>query len=399
MLKSVQTSLAEGVIELGVGHPTLEMLPFREMQQASAHRFAQGDPSFLQYGAELGDGPLRQALAQFLTEQYHLAIPAEELFISGGVSQALDLVCAVFTRPGDTILVEDPTYFLALDIFRDHQLRIVGVPMDEGGLDLQALEQLVAEHRPRLLYTIPTHQNPSGATLSLERREALVQLAQAHDFLIVADEVYHLLTYGGAAPPSFSAWVGSGQVLSLGSFSKILAPGLRLGWIHGLPPQLSLLAANGMVASGGGFSPLGAAMVRSMIELGLLEQYLAQLRTTFRRRAQALSEALSTLEPLGVTFEAPQGGYFVWVTLPPGVSSAALLEQAVRAGVRFQPGNRFSPDETQGQHARLCFAYYDEGDLREGVRRLAAALTHLTGPHQGPAGSAPGRRDGEGGQS
>ncbi|AWN24458.1 PLP-dependent aminotransferase family protein [Deinococcus irradiatisoli] len=377
MLKSVQTSLAEGVIELGVGHPTLQMLPLRELQQASAHRFAQDDPSFLQYGAELGDGPLRQVLAQFLGRQYGLPVAAQELLISGGVSQALDLVCAMFTRPGDTVFVEDPTYFLALGIFRDHQLRVVGLPMDGGGLNVEALPALIAEHRPRLLYTIPTHQNPSGTTLSLERREALVRLAQQHDFMVVADEVYHLLTYGEAPPPPFSAWVGSGQVLSLGSFSKILAPGLRLGWIHGLPGHLERLAANGVIASGGGLSPLSAALARSAIELRLLDPYLEQLRATFRERARALGEALETLAPLGLSFQAPQGGYFIWITLPPGVDSAALLEEAVRVGVRFQPGNRFSPGEMQGRHARLCFAYYGEDELREGVRRLGQALERL----------------------
>ena len=377
MLKSVQTSLAEGVIELGVGHPTLDMLPFQEMREATAHRFGQGDPYFLQYGAEWGDGHLRQELAAFLTEQYGVPVTPEALFISGGVSQALDLVCAMFTRPGDVILVEDPTYFLALDIFRNHGLRVVSVPVDEGGLRVDLLPALVTEHRPRLLYTIPTHQNPTGTTLTGERREALVRLAQEQDFLVVADEVYHLLTYGDAPPAPLSRWVDTGQVLSLGSFSKILAPGLRLGWIHARPDRLDVLARNGMVASGGGLNPMGAAMVRSMLELGLLPQYIGKLRGTFRSRAAALTQALEPLREQGLGFHVPQGGYFVWVNLPPGVDSAALLDVAVREGVRFQPGNRFSPSHTQGGQARLCFAYYDEEGLREGARRLGTALGGL----------------------
>ncbi|WP_309569821.1 PLP-dependent aminotransferase family protein [Deinococcus sp.] len=374
MLKSVQTTLAEGVIELGVGHPTLDMLPLEFMQQAAAHRFAQGDPSFLQYGAEWGDGVLRTELAAFLAGQYAFPVDPEELFISGGVSQALDLVCAMFTQPGDTIIVEDPTYFLALDIFRNHRLKIVSVPVDEHGLDVDALSTLVAAHRPRLVYTIPTHQNPTGATLSAERREQLVRLAQEHDFLIVADEVYHLLSYGDPPPPSLTAHVATGQVLSLGSFSKILAPGTRLGWISARADRLETLARNGMVASGGGFSPLGSAVIRSMIELGLLPRYIQGLRDTFRARASALTDALRALP---VTFLPPQGGYFVWLTLPDGLDSATLLERAVAQGVRFQPGNRFSPDQTQGHRARLCFAYYAETDLREGVRRLGQAI-HAT---------------------
>lgn len=379
MLKSVQTSLAEGVIELGVGHPTPDLLPLSEMREATAHRFAQGDPYFLQYGAERGDGHLRGELAAFLTAQYGVPVLPEELFISGGVSQALDLVCAMFTQPGDVILVEDPTYFLALDIFRNHGLRIVSVPVDEHGLRVDLLPALVAEHRPRLLYTIPTHQNPTGTTLTLDRREALVRLAQEHDFLVVADEVYHLLTYGDAPPPPMSRWVDTGQVLSLGSFSKILAPGLRLGWVHARPDRLEVLARNGMVASGGGLNPVGAAMVRSVLELGLLPGYIGRLRDTFRGRAGALTRALDPLREHGLSFRVPQGGYFVWAGLPPGVDSAALLDVAVREGVRFQPGNRFSPSLTQGGRARLCFAYYGEEGLQEGVRRLGAALGRVQG--------------------
>ncbi|THF85813.1 PLP-dependent aminotransferase family protein [Deinococcus sp. KSM4-11] len=371
VLKSVQTTLTEGVIELGVGHPTLDMLPLTFMQQAAAHRFAQGDPSFLQYGAEWGDGFLRTELAAFLTGQYAFPVDPEELFISGGVSQALDLICAMFTQPGDAIIVEDPTYFLALDIFRNHRLRIVAAPVDAHGLEVDALAALVAAHRPRLVYTIPTHQNPTGATLSAERRLQLVNLAQEHDFLVVADEVYHLLTYGDLPPPSLAAHVGTGQVISLGSFSKILAPGTRLGWISARADRLEVLARNGMVASGGGFSPLGSALIRSMIELGLLPRYIQGLRDTFRVRAAALTDALRALP---VTFLPPQGGYFVWLTLPGGLDSAALLDGAVPQGVRFQPGNRFSPEHTQADKIRLCFAYYAEDDLREGVRRLGQAL-------------------------
>lgn len=293
MLKTAQTNLTEGVIELGVGHPSLNMLPLTQMQQAATHRFAQGDASFLQYGYKWGDGFLRSELAEFLTQEYGLEVLSDDLFISGGVSQALDLACAMLTQSGDTIIVEDPTYFLLLDIFRNHRLNIISAPVDENGLDVDALAELLKTHRPKLVYTIPTHQNPTGATLSEERRQKLVQLAQEHDFYILADEVYHLLTFEGTPPRSFSADVDTGKVLSLGSFSKILAPGTRLGWIHARKDVLDKLVANGMVASGGGFSPLGSGMVRSMIELDLLRPYIQSLRDTFKGRAHALAGALS----------------------------------------------------------------------------------------------------------
>lgn len=370
-LKTAQTNLAAGVIELGVGHPSLNMLPLAQMQQAAAHRFAQGDASFLQYGAEWGDGFLRAELAEFLTKEYALNVQPDELFISGGISQALDLACAMLAQAGDTIIVEDPTYFLSLDIFRNHHLNIISAPIDEHGLDVDALAELLKTHRPKLVYTIPTHQNPTGTTLSEQRREQLVKLAQEHDFYILADEVYHLLTFEGTPPRSFSAYVETGKVLSLGSFSKILAPGTRLGWIHARSDVLDKLAANGMVASGGGFSPLGGGLIRSMLELDLLRPYIQSLRDTFRSRAHALADALGDLP---VQFQRPKGGYFIWVTLPEGTDSAQLLEEAVKQGVRYHAGNRFSLHHTQTDKARLCFAYYAEADLREGVRRLGEAI-------------------------
>lgn len=373
-LKTAQTNLTAGIIELGVGHPTLNMLPLQALEQAAAHRFAQGDASFLQYGFEWGDGFLRTEVATFLSREYALNVQAEELFISGGISQALDLCCAMLTDPGDTIIVEDPTYFLSLDIFRNHHLNIVPCPVDEHGLNMEALEGLVKRHRPRLVYTIPTHQNPTGTTQPHSRRETLVKLAEEHDFYVLADEVYHLLTFEGTPPQSYSAHVESGHVLSLGSFSKILAPGMRLGWIHARHDLLEQVAANGMVASGGGFSPLGSGLIRSMLELNLLPPYIQTLRETFHGRAHALADALDELRPLGLQFQRPQGGYFIWITLPDQMDSARLLELAVQQGVRYQPGNRFSPGGTQGGSARLCFAYYAEQELKVGASRLGLAI-------------------------
>ena len=163
-------------------------------------------------------------------------------------------------------------------------------------------------------------------------------------------------------------------MLSLGSFSKILAPGTRLGWIHAPHALLERLAQNGMIVSGGGFSPLGGGLIRSMIELGLLPPYIQKLRGTFQRRAHVLADALGELRPLGLEFQRPQGGYFIWVTLPDGLNGDDLLSAALQRGVRFQPGNLFSPQGTQGNKLRLCFAFYEEEELRGGVQRLEQAI-------------------------
>lgn len=372
MLDVTQTRIQEGVIDLGVGHPSLELLPLEELRQAAQHRLSQGDPSILQYGAELGDARFRADLARFLGQHYGFAVEPETLLVTAGVSQALDLVCTTFTQPGQVVLVEEPTYFLSLGIFRDHHLQVVPIPTDEQGLDVEALEAALHRHQAALLYTIPTFQNPTGTTLSQHRRERLVELSQQHGFLIVADEVYQLLSYREAPPPSLARYLDTGSVLSLGSFSKILAPGLRLGWIQAAPRLLQKLTQNGLVASGGGLNPFTSSIVRSALELGWQEQHLQKLRHTYRARLEAMLGALSRsgLRPR----YRPEGGYFVWLELDPALDTQALLERALQAGVRYQPGGKFSSQGRFAHALRLCFAYYEPPDLVEGVRRLTAAL-------------------------
>lgn len=372
MLDVTQTRIPQGVIDLGVGHPSLELLPLEELRQAALHRLSQGDPSFLQYGAERGDARFRAELARFLGAHYGFVVEPETLFVTAGVSQALDLICTTFTRPGQVVLVEEPTYFLSLGIFQNHHLQVVPIPTDEQGLDVEVLEAALRRHQAALVYTIPTFQNPTGTTLSQKRRERLVELSQQHGFLIVADEVYQLLGYRAAPPPSLARYLDTGLVLSLGSFSKILAPGLRLGWIQAAPRLLQKLAQSGLVASGGGLNPFTSSIVCSALELGWQERHLQKLRQIYRGRLEVLLEALSQngLRPR----YWPEGGYFVWLELDPAINSQALLERALPTGVRFQPGHRFSSQGRLAHALRLCFAYYEPPELVKGVHRLARAL-------------------------
>jgi DNA-binding transcriptional MocR family regulator len=171
----------------------------------------------------------------------------ESLFVTNGVSKALDLICTLFTKAGDTIFVEEPTYFLALRIFADHHLNVISVDTDENGLIIEALEEKLAEFHPKFLYLIPTFQNPTGQTLPQGRRDRLVELAQNHEFLLVADEVYHLLSYTERPPKSFAAYIDVENVISLGSFSKILAPGLRLGWLQAHPNKIKRFNTCGLL--------------------------------------------------------------------------------------------------------------------------------------------------------
>lgn len=384
---TIQTDMPPGFIDLGAGFPASDLLPVEMMQRAAIHRFGTGERDFLQYGIEAGAPALRWELAALLSRHYHsaaspdlslpLPIDFDSLLISNGVSQALDMICARMTEPGDTIVVEDPTYFLALRIFADHRLRVLSVPVDTDGMQIDALETLLVNEHPRLVYTIPAYQNPAGATLTFERRQRLVELAERHGFVVVADEVYHLLGFTDDSPPPLAAWSETPHVLSLGSFSKILAPGLRLGWVQGHESHLRRLAGSGMLDSGGGLNPYTGAMVQSALECNLVEPWLANLRRIYARRSAALVgavQASNLLSGMNATaFVTPRGGYFQWLHLP-GIDTVLLQEIAASELVGFRAGALFSPQGGQNTWLRLCHVYYDETELVAGVQRLSSAV-------------------------
>ena len=363
-----------GVIDFGVGQPSADLLPLRRVRAASERFFAHAQPIELNYGEKSGDARFRTALAEFLTRAGGHAASAESLFLTAGTSQALDFVCHRFTRPGDTVFVEDPTYFLAFQVFRDHGLDIVGIPMDGQGMDLEVLEREVARRRPKLVYTIPSFNNPTGQTLSHERRERLVRLSVQHDFLIVADEVYQLLHYAEPPPPALGTWVDRGNVLSLGSFSKIVAPGMRLGWIQTDAARIRHLLASGAIISGGSFNHFGSHVVRQMLEDGSLADLIAELRLAYRARVAAMDEALHEHLSGIASWQKPEGGYFFWVTLPPDLDAEDLWEAARSAGTGYQTGSKCSVSGGLRNCVRLSFAFYNEPEIREGVARLGKAL-------------------------
>src|SRR5258706_9782158 len=341
MLSTVQIQTPPDVIDLGRREPFLAYLPVDKIRESAQVRLMENDNSFLQYGAEQGDGHFLVALANFLTSGYGFGIKPENLFITNGISKALDLICTLCTQAGDTIFVEEPSYFLALKIFEDHRLNVVTIETDENGLDPAALEEKLAGSRPKFLYLIPSFHNPSGRTLSPERRDHLAQLAKEHDFIIVADEVYHFLKYGSQIFKPLAFYTDSENVISLGSFSKILAPGLRLGWLQAHPNIIKRFAACGLLDSGGGLNPFTSALVRSILESGGLEKNIGKLRQIYQNQASVMDEALRLHLPDAV-YEIPQGGYFFWLSLPDPINTIELRKKAPAFKVDFRPGALFS---------------------------------------------------------
>jgi len=374
-LPITQSQIPPEIIDLGAGEPNQSVFPLDMIRRAAEERFSQGDPSFLQYGAEQGDGYFRLALAKFLSQGYGLPMNPENIFITAGISSALDLLCTLFTQAGDTIFVEETTYFVAPKIFADHHLKIVPIAMDENGLVIESLEENLKRYKPKFLYTIPIHHNPTGSTLTDARRARLIELAQQFDFLILADEVYQLLSYTEDSPKPFAAHTDANaeNIVSLGSFSKILAPGLRLGWIQSQPQRIKRLVTSGLLDSGGGMNPFTSAIIRSVIECGDLKNHVHHLIETYRPRLQKM-DLLLRQHLTEITYTVPKGGYFFWLRFPRQIDAIELRQQAKTFKVDFRQGALFSSTGGSQNCIRLCFAHYDEEHIEEGILRLKECL-------------------------
>jgi len=372
-MKIDQINTPPGFIDLGRGDPDHALLPLEALHLSAGSYFASGDRRPLQYGTEQGDGYFRRELAGFLSRSYGLRVDPESLFITAGVSSALDLICTLYTQNGDVIFVEEPTYFLALRIFQDHGLKIVPISIDQDGLILEGLEEKINRYQPKLIYIIPTFQNPSGRTLERQRRDLLIELTRNRDILILADEVYHLLAYTQSPPSPFAAYVGQEQhVLSLNSFSKILAPGLRLGWLQAGPAIIQRLAGCGLLDSGGGMNPITSALVRDLVASGGLEENIRKLCVVYASRLDAMGRALYRYLPSAV-WSRPQGGFFWWIRLP-GMDTVELRRVAENFQVGLRQGSLFSSQQGMQDYLRLSFSYYDVIQIEKGLQRLGECL-------------------------
>lgn len=410
---------ATNILDLGLGHPDDSLLPYELVSRAATLSMRTARPR-LQYGAERGEADFRRSVSALITRQSNCATDPDRLFTTAGASVALSIVCTLFACPGDVVLVEDPTYHLALQLFRDQHLDVVAVPggatdgnvLDERqpqtsgsqvprpnvsqGISLDALERVLEERngaearrrkapspgsrtgdparhgRVALLYLVPFFSNPAGATMPAEQRRRLLELTAAYDVTVVSDEVYRFLAFDGVSPTSL-AGPDAPHVLALNSFSKVLAPGLRLGWLEGSPERLEQIERSGILMSGGGLNPFVAGTIGPLLDDGSLDEHLKTLRTTYETRAGALTDALDRYLPRA-DFEVPTGGYFVWLDLP-GVDTATLASIASRHGVHYQPGTRFRAAGGRSTHARLGFSYYAPDVLEEAARRLGRAVT------------------------
>jgi len=350
-----------------------DLYPARELGRAIEEALASGGPAVLSYTTSQGDPVLRTTLTDLLRER-GLSVASDEIVITSGVTQGMSLIAQTLARPGDAVLVEQPTYLGLLNILNAQGLRAVGVPIDEDGMIVDGLERLILAHRPRFIYTIPVFQNPSGVCLSPARREALLALAERHRVPLVEDDIYSQLVYEGCAPPSLKANDRAGLVLHMSSFSKSLWPGARIGYVAAAPNIIRRLVA-AKQASDLCSPPLLQRALALFIQHGWLAAHLRRAIPRYRDRRDALLAAMSRYFPSGLRWTSPSGGFCSWVALPPGISTTELYLAAVERGVAFAPGDVFFAGPAPRPYIRLAFSTQPPELIGEAVKLLGQVLS------------------------
>ncbi|HEV2960936.1 MAG TPA: PLP-dependent aminotransferase family protein [Candidatus Angelobacter sp.] len=358
------------MISFAGGMPAPELFPIPEFQSACKKVLAEHGAAVLQYSTTEGCLPLRQFVADDLKRR-GVVVGPENVLITSGSQQALDLVGKLLIDPGDLVVVEAPTYVGGLQAFNLYEAQYWGVPVDDQGLRTELLKDALRA-RPKLLYVLPNFQNPSGVTMSLQRRQELLSLASEYEVPVVEDDPYCELRYEGE-PVAPLILLDPANVIYLGTFSKTLSPGLRLGWIVAPVEVINKLVQlkQGTDLHTSGFNQLIAL---EATQGGFLEEHVKQLREVYRQRRDVMLQSLEEFFPTDATWTHPQGGMFLWVTMPSGFDTRELLKAAVQENVAYVPGNSFFPNSEDGsRHMRLNFSNAAPERIREGIRRLSVA--------------------------
>ena len=365
------------VISFAGGLPAAEIFPVEKVASATQKVLQERGVQALQYGPSEGYGPLLELIAQ-TSSRDGLTITPENVFIVSGSQQGLDFVGRLLINPGDRVLVESPTYMGALQAMAPYGAEYITVPSDENGLRTDALEEMLAL-KPKLMYVLPNFQNPSGVTLSLERRKQLVELANRYGVPVVEDDPYSQLRFEGEPLPSLLTLYSQlresegepyrGNIIQLNTFSKVLTPGLRVAWVVASPELVRKLVQTKQGADLHTAS-LNQLIVHELLREGFIEQHIPLIRRTYGERRNVMLQAMEEHFPAGIRWTRPQGGMFLWVVLPEGLNSTELLREAVKENVAFVPGAPFHAQGGGDNTLRLSFSNATPEQIREGIARL-----------------------------
>ena len=363
-----------GVISFAGGLPAPELFPMRELHAVCAHVLQTEGQRALQYATTEGHLPLREWIAHRMNTTLGTCFDADNILVTNGSQQALDLTGKVFVDEGDVILCESPTYLAAITAFRAYGCRFVEVPTDDNGMDMEALDAILKNtERVKAVYVIPNFQNPTGRTMALERRKRLAQLAATHKVMVLEDNPYGELRFEGEFLPSVQSFDVEGRVLSSGSFSKILCPGLRIGWIAGSKDIIRkyVLVKQGVDLQSNTFAQ---ALIAAYLERYAIDAHIQTILTAYKKRRDVLLAAMDRLLPQGVEFTRPQGGLFAWVTVPHNINTRRLLEDCLAQQVAFVPGASFFPNGGKENTMRINFSNMPEKHIEKGIAIIADTL-------------------------
>ncbi len=364
------------VISFAGGLPAPELFPVEGIMEASDYVLKHEGQFALQYSTTEGYRLLRRFLAKRMTQK-GIVVDEDEILITGGSQQGLDLLGRLFLEEGDWIISAQPTYVGAIQAFNAYGVKFHTIPLDKDGIKVDLIEEAIKEKNPKFIYVIPTFQNPGGVTLSVERRKKLVEIARRYQVPIVEDDPYSELRYEGEDLPTLKA-LGSDVVILLGTFSKIVSPGLRTAWVAAAAPVIEKLIK---LKQGADLhtNTFAQYILHQFLKGGGLDKHIKILREEYGQRRRVMLEALRENFPPKVKWTSPQGGLFLWVELPSGADATALLSEAVKEKVAYVPGPAFFPNGGGENTLRLNFSNASPKLIREGVKRLAKVFSAKIG--------------------
>ena len=363
-----------GMISFAGGNPAKSALPDDVCAQIAQEVLQADGKAILQYGATEGYAPLLESLKAYAEAQLGCEVPA--VLPVTGSTQAMDLLCKALINPGDVILVENPTFLGNMQCMHLYEAKLVPVPSDEGGIILEELEKAIQKHHPKMLYTIPTFQNPTGRTLAADRRQPIAEMAAKYGMVVAEDDPYRDLRYAGEPLPSIKSYDKEGWVVFMGSFSKIISPGLRVGFMAG-DARILRKCTIGKQSADVHTSNLTQAIVDQFLRRNLLPGHIASICASYKEQMDAMMQELETF-PAGTTYTRPEGGLFIWVELPVNINVLDLLAKCVERKVAFVPGTHFFCDGGHMNTLRLNFSNSTVEQIHEGMTVLREVIAEAT---------------------
>lgn len=366
------------LISFGGGLPNAISFPVEGMAVAAQKVLEENGVVALQYSSTAGYLPLRQHIANRYNEQGITHITADDILITNGSQQAIDLITACLVNDGDQVVVEGPTYMAALQIFHLYNPEVITIPLTNDGIDCEALEATLAETSPKFAYLIPNFQNPTGLTYTQEVREKAAEIFKKHDIYVVEDNPYGDLRFRGHAGDSFSTLLGE-QCLMLGTFSKTVSPGVRIGWVTCTDPALKAKLTNYKMTMDLHTSIFTQMILSKYLDENSLDEHMAKIIALYQDKADKMMAAMDKYFPEGVTFTKPEGGMFIWATLPEGVVAFDVMNKALEKHVLVTPGDPFYETDRNVPTMRINYSNSSDEDIEKGIKVLGEAMAEILG--------------------